>query len=247
MNATYFEQPTDKLKHNGKDVGVINKGDTQTNVNEKLALEIETIKEHLNSSKPQIEVSADSIINNSNFGINTLHTDSGQKIQISTIPNEDNIYVSYKFNIEDGAEKVRSNISIEGVRAGSQTILYESDKLINGFYLTPNNFPATLVLSLDQNKNNNLERITSRVALNPLGDDTKYPTYIRNVNRSDLNTQKDVNDFLYGEVNRLNNVTTNIGKIIYTGLDYNIQDLIIRMLKDIQSLQNEVISLKKGE
>lgn len=246
MNATYFEQPTDKLKHNGKDVGVINKGDTQTNVNEKLALEIEALKTQLNSSKPQIEVSAGSIVNSSNFGVSTLNTVNSQKIQISTIPNEDNVYVSYKFNIEDGIEKVRSNVSIEGVRAGSQTVLYESDKLINGFYLTPNNFPATLVLSLDQIKNNNLERITSRVALNPLGDDTKYPTYIRNINRSDLNTQKDVNEFLYGEVNRLNNIVTN-DKISYNGVEYAVQDLIVRMLKDIQSLQNEVISLKKGE
>lgn len=246
MNATYFEQPTDKLKHNGKDVGVINKGDTQTNVNEKLALEIEALKTQLNSSKPQIEVSAGSIVNSSNFGVSTLNTVNSQKIQISTIPNEDNVYVSYKFNIEDGIEKVRSNVSIEGVRAGSQTVLYESDKLINGFYLTPNNFPATLVLSLDQIKNNSLERITSRVALNPLGDDTKYPTYIRNINRSDLNTQKDVNEFLYGEVNRLNNIVTN-DKISYNGVEYAVQDLIVRMLKDIQSLQNEVISLKKGE
>lgn len=245
MNATYFEQPTDKLKHNGKDVGVINKGDTQTNVNEKLALEIEALKTQLNSSKPQIEVSAGSIVNSSNFGVSTLNTVNSQKIQISTIPNEDNVYVSYKFNIEDGIEKVRSNVSIEGVRAGSQTVLYESDKLINGFYLTPNNFPATLVLSLDQIKNNSLERITSRVALNPLGDDTKYPTYIRNINRSDLNTQKDVNEFLYGEVNRLNNIVTN-DKISYNGVEYAVQDLIVKMLKDIKALQNEIISLKKG-
>ncbi|MBP8762316.1 MAG: hypothetical protein KBH21_00520 [Acetoanaerobium sp.] len=245
MNATYFEQPTDKLKHNGKDVGVINKGDTQTNVNEKLALEIEALKTQLNSSKPQIEVSAGSIVNSSNFGVSTLNTVNSQKIQISTIPNEDNVYVSYKFNIEDGIEKVRSNVSIEGVRAGSQTVLYESDKLINGFYLTPNNFPATLVLSLDQIKNNSLERITSRVALNPLGDDTKYPTYIRNINRSDLNTQKDVNEFLYGEVNRLNNIITN-DKISYNGVEYAVQDLIVKMLKDIKALQNEIISLKKG-
>jgi len=244
MNATYFEQPTDKLKHNGKDVGVINKGDTQTNVNEKLALEIEALKTQLNSSKPQIEVSAGSIVNSSNFGVSTLNTVNSQKIQISTIPNEDNVYVSYKFNIEDGIEKVRSNVSIEGVRAGSQTVLYESDKLINGFYLTPNNFPATLVLSLDQIKNNSLERITSRVALNPLGDDTKYPTYIRNINRSDLNTQKDVNEFLYGEVNRLNNIITN-DKISYNGVEYAVQDLIVKMLKDIKALQNEIISLKK--
>ena len=244
MNATYFEQPTDKLKHNGKDVGVINKGDTQTNVNEKLALEIEALKTQLNSSKPQIEVSAGSIVNSSNFGVSTLNTVNSQKIQISTIPNEDNVYVSYKFNIEDGIEKVRSNVSIEGVRAGSQTVLYESDKLINGFYLTPNNFPATLVLSLDQIKNNSLERITSRVALNPLGDDTKYPTYIRNINRSDLNSQKDVNEFLYGEVNRLNNIITN-DKISYNGVEYAVQDLIVKMLKDIKALQNEIISLKK--
>lgn len=239
MNATYFEDPTDKLQYTGKEVGAIKKGDSQTTVNEKLAEEIEALKQKLSSKEPLVGASTATVMNESSFGFDKSLIDSGERINIKIEPKEDNIYVSYTFSMSDGAEKLSSNISIEGRKSNLDTILKDSSKLVSGFYLTPDNFPASLIFNLDQKKAGVLERLTAKVQLQASGDNTNYTVYKRNINTSDLKTQKDVNEFLYQEVNRLNR-TSEEKKIFYKGAEKNITDVVFELINEVEVLKKEM-------
>lgn len=244
MNSTYFEDPTDKLQYNGKEVGVIKKGDSQTTVNEKLAEEIESLKQKLSSKEPLIGASTASVKNDSVFGFDKSLVDSGERLLVNVEPKEDSIYVSYNFNISEGAEKVFSNVSVEGMKSGIQNVIMESNKLSNGFYLSPDNFPASINFNLDQNRNGTIERLTTRVQLQPTGDNTSYVLYKRNLNKSDLQTQKDVNEFLFREVNRVSK-STEEKKVMYKGSQKDIFEVVVDMANEIAQLKKSISDMTK--
>lgn len=238
MNATYFEDPTDRLQHAGKEIGVIKRGDTQTAVNEKLAAELEALKNQMSRKEPQNVGSTSTIINDSSFGIDKNLVDSGERLNVKVEPKDDKIFVSYNFTMPNGAEKVSSDVSIEGIISGNQTLLSESPKLISGFYLNPDNFPATLNFNVDMRTGNSLDKLTARVQLNPTGDNTDYTVYKRNINNSDLKNQKEVNEFLFREVNRLNK-STEENKIFYKGGQMTLTEIVLDLTKEVSELRKQ--------
>lgn len=239
MNATYFEDPTTRLQHDGKEIGVIKKGDTQTTVNEKLAAELEQLKNQISKKEPLSAVSSSNIANESSFGFNKDLTDSGQRISLKVEPQDDKVFVSYTFNIADGAEIITADISLEGNRAGSDAVLNSSKKTTSGFYLSPNNFPATLNFNATQKTSTGTENLTAKIQLQPSGDSAEYTVFKRNINTSDLKTQKEVNEFLYSEVNRLNK-TTKENKINYKGVEKTLTEVVIELMNEVSELRKLV-------
>ena len=59
MAGLYFAKPANTIEHNGKEIGTILNGDTQTVVNEKLAQEIELLKQQI--AAPKVDSKIDSI------------------------------------------------------------------------------------------------------------------------------------------------------------------------------------------
>jgi hypothetical protein len=246
MNSSYFENPTDSLQHNGKEVGILKKGDTQTTVNEKMAAELDYLKALVLSQSRNIEQqSSGNIINDSGFGSDKSEVDSGERLTVKVEPKDDSIYVSYEYLLPEGSERVNSNASVEGIRNGVKTVLIDSNKLINGFYLQPASFPATLSFDVNVNRNGQQERLSAKVQLQPSGDDTKYTLYKRIINASNLTTQKDVNEYLYRELNRLNKVTEE-KKVSVNGVEKSMVEAFVELNVQISELKKEIEILKSN-
>lgn len=244
--ASYFEDPTDKLQHNGKEVGVIKKGDTQTVVNEKLATEIEVLRGLVITKNNVVNTpTTTTILNDSGFGSDKSEVDSGERLLVKVEPKDDSIYVSYEYNLNAGDEKINSSVSVEGVRNGIKTVLNDSNKLISGFYLQPDNFPATLNFDVNLGRNGGQERLSAKVVLQPSGDNTNYTLYKRIINSSNLTTQKDVNEYLYRELNRLNKITEE-KKVFLNGVEKNITEAFVEVSVELAKVKNELQEIKNS-
>lgn len=244
--ASYFTAPTDSLEHNGKEVGILKRGDSQTTVNEKLAAEIETLRELVNTKNVSVNTpTTTTIINDSGFGSDKSEVDSGERLLVKVEPKDDSIYISYSYNLIEGDEKINSSVSVEGVRNGIKTVLNDSNKLINGFYLQPDNFPATLNFDVNLGRNGGQERLSARVVLQPSGDNTNYTLYKRIINSSNLSTQKDVNEYLYRELNRLNKVTEE-KKVFLNGVEKNITEAFVEVSTELAKVKNELQEIKNS-
>lgn len=246
MNASYFENPTDMLQHSGKEVGILKKGDTQTTINEKLASELEALRQVAQSQTNSIQQPSSSIIlNDSGFGSDKSEVDSGERLKVKVEPKDDSIYVSYEYLLPEGSDRINSSASVEGIRNGVKTVLIDSNKLISGFYLQPSNFPATLSFDINVGKNGQQERLSAKVQLQPYGDDTNYTLYKRIINASNLTTQKDVNEYLYRELNRINKITEE-KKVMVNGTEKSITEAFVELTSQMSEIKKELDILKSN-
>lgn len=235
--TTFFGDSTNKFYYEGEEVGILKKGDTQTDINFKIASELEALRKMISDIPKANPANSSSVKNDSNFGVYKSETDSGEKLLVKVEPKDNNVYVSYEYKMLDTDEKVSSNVSVEGLRNGLNSVLLDSDKLSNGFYLNPDNFPASLNFEVMVKRNGNNEKLTSKIQLNPSGGEGMYSIYKRNINGSNLETQKEVNDFFHQEVSRINKVL-NDRTVNIEGSNKSIDEAfsdVISMIKAISS------------
>ncbi len=243
--SLYFTKPTDQLEHNGKTVGVINNGDLQTTVNEKLALELQELRSLINKmsvgSTPN-SIDSSTVMNSSGFGQTNSYTDSGKKVTLTVTPASDRVEVFYDLNnaIEEGWEAT-AKVSVDGNRAGIKTVLIDSNKLSNGFVLAPNNFPAEIEFEVKLKKGDAVEVLSSKQTLLSGGDNNNYTLYKRQFGATNLQTQKDVNETLYREVQTLKKAVEP-KTVKLSGVEQDLQKAIITLKTELDTLKAEMRS-----
>lgn len=241
MAGLYFAKPANTIEHNGKEIGTILKGDTQTTVNEKLAQEIELLKQQMVIPKADSKIDSSTVINNSGFGQSSNYLDSGKKVRLKVTPAAENIAVFYDLSsiLEDGWKVEFTRAYVEGNRNGIQTVIADSNKTSSGFTLSPNNFPATIDFEARLKKGDTIEVLTAKQTLYTTGDDTDYTLYKKELGSNNLQTQKDVNDTLYRDIQNIKKAlepkTVKVGS---ENLDY--QGAILALKAEIDQLRSEL-------
>lgn len=240
--STYFTEPTDKQHYSGKTIGVISNGDNQTSVLEKLASEIESLKASLSSigiSSPQS--STDSIENKSSFGGSDRFVSTSYKADITTKANTNSIDITFDLSSALGDdEKLYSNVSIEGNRAGINAILVSTDKIKSGFSLSPENFPAYITLDLRKRTATGDEFLSAKLPLNPSGESVSTPLFTRKFGASELKNQTEVNNFLFDRIRSVENSV--IQDVNVNNKTYSIQEAITTLLLEIENLKKTDLS-----
>lgn len=241
MSGLYFAKPSNTIEHNGKEIGQIRKGDTQTVVNEKLAQEIEAIKAQISATKVDSKIDTTSIINTSGFGQYSNYIDSGKKVKLQVTPASDSINIFYDLSsiTESGWNLEFTRTYVEGNRNGVQTVIVDSNKTSSGFNLSPNNFPATIDFEARLRNGDTVEVLTAKQTLYAEGDNTNYTLYKKELGTTNLTTQKDVNDTLYRDIQNIKKAlepkTINIGT---ENLD--LQGAILALKTEINQLRTEL-------
>lgn len=241
MAGLYFAKPANTIEHNGKEIGNIRKGDSQTVVNEKLASEIEALKQIVETPKVDSKIDSSTVINNSGFGQTSNYIDSGKKVRLKVTPSADNINVFYDLSsiLEEGWKLEYSRAYVEGSRNGTQTIIADSNKTSNAFTLSPNNFPASIDFEARLRNGDAVEVLTVKQTVNATGDDTNYTLYKRELGSNNLTTQKDVNDTLYRDIQNIKQaLEPKTVKVGTENLDY--QGAILSLKREIDQLKAEL-------
>jgi hypothetical protein len=241
MGQLYFAKPANTIEHNGKEIGTILKGDTQTVVNEKLAQEIEDLKKQISTPKIDSKIDSSSVVNNSGFGQSSNYLDSGKKVKVQVTPSSSNIGVFYDLSsiLEDGWSLEFARSYVEGNRNGLQTVIADSNKTSSGFVLSPNNFPATIDFEARIRKGDIIEVLTTKQVLHSTGDDTNYTLYKKELGNNNLTTQKDVNDTLYRDIQNIKKaLEPKTVKVGAESLDY--QGAILALKAEIDKLRSEL-------
>jgi len=241
MAGLYFAKPANTIEHNGREIGTILKGDTQTVVNEKLAQEIELLKQQIAATKVDSKIDSSTVSNNSGFGQSSNYLDSGKKVKVQVTPAADNINVFYDLSsiLEDGWKLEFVRAYVEGNRNGIQTVIADSNKTSSGFNLSPNNFPAAIDFEARLKKGDAIEVLTAKQTLYATGDNTSYTLYKKELGTTNLATQKDVNDTLYRDIQNIKKAlepkTVRVGT---ESLDY--QGAILALKSEIDTLKSEL-------
>ncbi len=241
MAGLYFAKPANTIEHNGKEIGTILKGDSQTVVNEKLAQEIESLKARIVAPKTDSKIDSSTVINNSGFGQSSNYIDSGKKVKLKVTPAADNINIFYDLAsiLEDGWKLEFTRAYVEGNRNGIQTVIADSNKTSSGFNLSPNNFPATIDFEARLKKGDTIEVLTAKQVLYSAGDDTSYTLYKKELGSNNLTTQKDVNDTLYRDIQNIKKaLEPKTVKVGTENLDY--QGAILALKAEIDQLKSEL-------
>jgi len=224
--------------HSGKNIGTIKFGDSQSTVNEKLAAEIETLK---NSSVPQLAddsvMDTDKLLVTNGFGSTDSYSTFQEKFLVTTTPKQNSIGVEYDLsNITKGATVKTVSVTVEGKRAGLDTILVKSDKVYSSFNLSPDNFPAALSVNVKINDGQSDKIVTGKVTLNPAGESGLHATKVKDFQRSELKTQTEVNNYLNS---RVASIEKSINSTVILGnTEYTIQQALSLIWQEIQDLKN---------
>jgi len=240
--ASFFTNPSDINYHSGSSVGPIKNGDTQTSVNEKLAAEIESLKNQLSQLSNSKPVSTtDAIENKSGFGISDTFISTDSKVKVTTKPGAASVDVFYDLTEALGKDtKIFNKVTIEGVKNGLNSIIVDSDKISSGFSLSPDSFPASLSVDLRKKTESGDVFLSAKVSLNPFGESSSNVLYARKFGGTDLNTQTKVNDFLF---NRLKDVESSSTKEVQLGSETkSLQDAFNSIMSELDKLRNQDLS-----
>jgi hypothetical protein len=241
MAGLYFAKAANTIEHNGKEIGTIKKGDTQTAVNEKLAQEIEDLKASMTIQKVDSKIDSSTVVNTSGFGQASNYLDSGKKVKLQVTPSADGVNVFYDLSsiLEDGWKLDFTRAYVEGNRNGLQTVIADSNKTSSGFVLAPNNFPATIDFEARLKKGDTIEVLTAKQTLYSTGDDTSYTLYKRELGTTNIQTQKEVNDLMYRDVQNIKKAlepkTVKLG-----GKEFDYQQAFYALKAEIDQIRKEL-------
>ena len=244
----YFAKPADTIEHSGKEIGVLKKGDTQTTVNEKLAQEIELLKQKAETPAVEQKIDSGSVLNNSGFGQSSNYIDSGKKVRLSVSPSSDNINIFYDLSsiLEEGWNLEFVRAYVEGNRNGTKTVLIDSNKVSSGFNLSPNNFPASIDFEARLKKGSTVEVLTTKQSINNNGDDTNYTLYKKELGSTNLRTQDDINVALYRDIQNIKQaLEPKTVKVGTENLDY--QGAILSLKTEIDTLKSELAEIRSKQ
>lgn len=240
---SYFTEPSSKNYHDGKNIGAIKAGDTQTAINEKLATEIESLK--TKTSTPQIAddsaMSTDKLLVTNGFGSTDSYSVYKEKFSVSTSPKQNSIGVEYDLSnlIKDTTVKTVS-VTVEGKRSGLDSILVKSDKTFSSFNLTPDNFPAALSINLKVNDGQSDKLISGKIPLNPTGESGMYAVNVKDFQRSELKTQTEVNNYLNSRISSLEKSIESV--VVLNNKQQTVQEALSLIWQEIQDLKNMDLS-----
>lgn len=138
--------------------------------------------------------------------------------------------------VGEGEQVLSTSVRIDGNRNGVNGLLLTSEKLSNGFYLSPNNFPAYLGIEIRKvNSSGNEENLSAKVEIPATKQKFELPLQAREFGLSSLQSQTEVNNFLYKRVNAVQ--TSQVNTVNLDGVDYPLQSAIIKIWNEIQQLK----------
>lgn len=251
MSGILFKKPSDSIYHSGSSIGVINNNDTQTQVNEKLAEELQKLKDDkCGTSTTDTSVNnTDNLLVTNQFGKSATYTQCDNTYSINTLPGKNDISIAYDINplISADSEVISKRVQIEGMRGDSKTILVDSQHTTNIVSLKPENFPATLNVDIVQRNQSGEQRITSKSVLQPVKGNVKEVAYSRDYNTSDISTQTEMNTYLKDRISKLESNTCKLTEVVLDGTTYDLINAIKLLWSEVKSLKNLSLSDYKIE
>jgi hypothetical protein len=244
MAGLFFTTPASSMHYSGKDIANIKNGDDLNTVVEKLVSEIERLNTELANATKQgssTKMSTDSLENKNSFGAAPGYIDSSYTAKITVTPKSNSIEVFYDLNDIGTGEKVFSRVTVDGFRNGLSALLVDTDKMSSGFLLGPDAFPSTMNIEVRRKASTGEMLIyTGTIPLSATTQSGNYPVFSKSLNKSDLKTQTEVNDFLYKEIVSLQNSVKNAvsspdgSKTVYQELQ--------EIKNDVQSVKNQDVA-----
>lgn len=244
----YFTQPTESLHYSGKEVAGIKNGDNLNTVIEKLVGEIDRLNGVIAStstaSKPT-DVSTDSLKASNSFGTNALYTDSSYSAKLVVTPKSNSVEVGYDLNAVGAGDRIYSRVVIDGNRNGSNTVLVDSDKMSNGFVLSPDNFPATMTVEVRRKdvQSGETKVYTGSIPISSTTKSGDYPVFSKALNNSNLETQTQVNDFLYQQIVSLQKTVSN--SISVDGGSKSVSSAVSELKAEIEDIKRQDVASSK--
>jgi len=239
MAGLYFTTPTNSMHYSGKDVANVKNGDDLNTVIEKLAGEIDRLNTELANAtrgNSSAKMSTDSLENKNSFGAAPGYIDSSYTAKLTVTPKSNSIEVFYDLNDVGTGEKLFSRVTVDGYRNGLNALLVDTDKMSSGFVLGPDAFPATMNIEVRRKASNGEMLVyTGTIPMSVTTQSGNYPVFSKSLNKSDLKTQTEVNDFLYKEIVSLQNSVKNT---------ISTPDGSKTVYQELQEIKNEVQSVK---
>ncbi len=239
MAGLFFTTPTSSMHYSGKDVANIKNGDDLNTVVEKLVSEIERLNTELSNATRQgssTKMSTDSLENKNSFGAAPGYIDSSYTAKLTVTPKSNSIEVFYDLNDIGTGEKLFSRVTVDGYRNGLNALLVDTDKMSSGFVLGPDAFPATMNIEVRRKASTGEMLVyTGTIPMSVTTQSGNYPVFSKSLNKSDLKTQTEVNDFLYKEIVSLQNSVKNT---------ISTPDGSKTVYQELQEIKNEVQSVK---
>ena len=243
----YFTNPSDTLQYNGSEVAGIKKGDNLTTVIEKLASEVDRLTSELSAVSKQKTVapaSTDSLENKNSFGTTSGFIDSSYSAKVNVTPKSNSVDVFFDLNSIGSGDKTYSRVFVEGFRNGVSTVLVDSDKMSNGFILSPDAFPATMSIEVRRKAQDGSTSIyTTSIPLSSTTKSGDYPVFSKAINSSDLKTQTDVNQFLFDQILSIQKTVAN--NLNVDGGTKNVATAIAELQSDIEDLKKQDVASSK--
>ena len=190
--SNIFKKPADGIYHSGKGNGVIENGDSQTIVNEKLSKAIKDLQDSRLSNRTNSDIDTKSITNVSKISVGEEVSIHGS-YPLDVIPTDTNIGVSYDITSLVGEKNARKRVSIIGTSNGVTKELVNSNKTINTITLPPDAFPIEVNVEVENLNGTEREKITGGTYLRGVRESLSETAYKRSTGISELKTQDDIN------------------------------------------------------
>lgn len=239
--SAYFTNPTDSIHHSGASTSIFKNGDTQTQVNEKLAAAIEKLVQNngcVSTGNAEITtLNTDLLTNKSRFGATDSFVSSPYQVRVDSKAKESGTNIFYDINpVLGGTDKLLYSRIVVEAKNG---VVVDTDKISSSFTLAPENFPASISIDLrKETADGNIEYLSTKAQLSPVDTTAPVTVFKRELGGTELKTQTDVNNFLK---ERLDNLQKSVpSSIDYSGEKVSLQETVNRLLIEIAELKSKV-------
>lgn len=237
--STYFTKPSDQTHHNGKTVGVISNGDSQTAINEKLAAAIEELKATATtkSNTSSASTTTDDVINTTGFGVSNEYEPTAYTVTVKTTTAADGI--NYFYNLLDINIPGKINFARIIVEDKKQAQIINTVKTSTSFLLSPLNFPAYISFDIRVEDSAGIVDYYSAKAQLSQTNDTIIILDRKKFGGTEIKTQTEVNNYLYNKVGELQKTQTS--KVTYADQgELTLQETVNRLVAEVQTLKSSL-------
>lgn len=234
-----FEIISDQcVSYTGKsypEIGV-EQGDSINQTLEKLASALVAIKAKVDAcsycnGEVSVPRTTNEIISSDTLTYSSVtETPSSARISVSTTPTSTSIPFRYSISSLPEGTVIDSKITIEGMKNSYPSQLVSTSGLSGGLELKPDNFPANLIAEVRVMTVEGEKKITSKIPINPSGQNIDVNMYSKNIGTADLNTQSQINTHFDKE---LASLRTSVNALTNLNIDGNNMSITEHLL-DLQ-------------
>ena len=163
-------------------------------------------------------------------------TPSSARISVSTNPTATAVPFTYSISSLPSGTVIDSKITVEGMKNSYPSQLISTTGLSGGLELKPDNFPATLNAEVRIMTADGEKKVTSKIPLDPSGQNLDLNMYSKNVGTADLNTQSQINTFFDKELSTLRTSINALTNVNINGNSMSVTEHLVDLDSKVKNL-----------